>query len=338
MKRDTFGKCVFFALVVIVLFYLDLSAVEVKLPQGAGAWITGKALYSYTSAAPMKVEAAAVKNIADSLMARATTGVSFDKMVPYQGGILYTSAKDPSAILDFEPDTGAFVFNAGMLKYSQEGITPGLPKSEQAITLAKKYLTDLNYFPKNEKELSKGYVGGLSMGVQRDDGSRALYQKLVTVYFGRVIDNLPVMGVGSRIVVHLGENGQLVGIVRNWVEVQKGIKAAAAQLRTDAEIKREILKQIQTDLSTAKTVNVDKSDLVLYDDGRGVIEPAIYVEALSEFEKIDPKTRKKETYKTPYDCYVPVFKSSKAYYPSLEHLDKTKPIAAPKNDQNPSGT
>lgn len=337
MKGYIFGKRVLLALVVIVSIQLVLPAVEIKLPKDTKTWITGKTLYSYTTIEQKKLEDLEIKKLVDSLIDRAQTGMRFDKSVSYMGNILYSSEKDPSAVFSIEPATGAFVFNSGLLDYSQEKDTPGLPKATQAVTLAKKYLSELGYLPKNENELANGHVGGLSIGIRREDGSKQVYQKLVTIHFGRVIDKLPVLGVGSRIVVHLGENGQLVGLIRNWVEVQKGTQKtmALSELRTDKEIRSAILEQIKTDLSTAKKVNVSKAELVLYDDGHGVIEPAIYVEALSEFESIDPKSRKAQPYNVPYDCYVPVIKSPKAYYSSLAQLDKSK-IPAPESGSKKS--
>ena len=46
------------------------------------------------------------------------------------------------------------------------------------------------------------------------------YEKLVTVIYGRTLDGLPVKGA-SRIAVRMGINGELVGLVRNWPELNK---------------------------------------------------------------------------------------------------------------------
>ena len=154
-------------------------------------------------------------------------------------------------------------------------------------------------------------VGGLGMTVVKNGESSSNYAKLVTVFFRRVLQELQVQGPGSRILVHLGERAALVSVIRNWPDV-KAQEVSEKQVKSDDMIRQEIERRLLKMAGQAREIIVEKADLVLFDDSRGVIEPAIYVVASARYQGPE---RAEGLVEIPVDFYVPVLLEPKGYYP-----------------------
>jgi hypothetical protein len=241
--------------------------------------------------------------------------------------LIVSSAEDPSAIFDIDKRYGAFLFNAGLKQYSGEGDTPGLPSQQLAPELAQQYLSKLDYLPKDKGELVLENVGGLGMAMAKDGKSSVKYQKLVTVFFRRNLDGIRVQGRGSRMVVHLGKEATLAGLIRNWPEV-KANEIPHERLKNDKQIYKEITTRLKVMAGQAAGITVQNAEFVLFDDGRGVIEPAIYVVAMARYD--GPK-RAKGFVEIPVDFYVPALTKHVAYYPFQQDAN----AKAPKNEEGP---
>ena len=66
-------------------------------------------------------------------------------------------------------------------------------------------------------------------------------------------------------------------------------------------------------------IKFNKIDLVLYDDGKGIIEPAYHIETQLFYKN------KKDSYNEPFDFYVPILKKPHAFYPFMDKPN-LKPI------------
>ena len=85
------------------------------------------------------------------------------------------------------------------------------------------------------------------------------------------------------------------------------------------------------------------TDLVLYDHGNGVIEPAIHVVGDMHYEvKVvsGPTVGEIRRLDVPYDTFIPVLKSYKGHYPFMRNPDakkyiKTDPSAVLKEREEP---
>lgn len=274
-------------------------------------FIGKKALITY-QAVPIKlINQEQAQKMAEQLRETAGIRIPFDKVQEYNGRFIFTSSEDSSAVFDVGSATGAFLFNAGLKEYSGEGSTRALPSPKNAPDLAREYLTKLRYLPENKKEVVLARVGGLGMAAAKDGKSNNKYEKLVTVFFRRVLQDVRVQGPGSRILVHLGEQAALVGLIRNWPEV-KAQEVSRNQVKSDELIRHAIQRRLLKMADQAKEIIVQKAELVLFDDGRGMIEPAIYVVAAARYQ--GPK-RAKGVVEIPVDFYVPVLLKPKGYYP-----------------------
>jgi hypothetical protein len=219
--------------------------------------------------------------------------------------------KDPSASFEFDGETGNFLFNGGLSAYREEGHSKGLPDQKTAEPSARAWLEKLQFLPP-EQELKTQHVGGLNMGVPDGKGGTIIYEKLKTVRFSRILDGLDVEG-SSRIVVHLGQEGSLAGLVHQWPAIGRSVELTAAELRSPETLRDAALKKIRQGAAKAERSQLTEAKLVLFDDGHGVIEPAYHliVERWIRLQEDQPTM-------IPLDFYVPVLSKPQAQYPDME--------------------
>lgn len=266
----------------------------------------------YRAERPSWRELSRIAKLADPM--GSDTGVDFGKQerAGLDGSRLVRRSKeDPSAVFEYDVRTGNFLFNGGLGRYRDESSTPDLPKEEGAekLALERLGLYDLKLDP---SELRVAHVGGLRMGVVNDRGGTDVYEKLRTVRFERLLDGIAVEG-DSRIIVHLGEQGTLAGLHYQWPQVERvGTLSPDVALGAD-EIRDAALTEIRQVSAVAEKAALTEVELVLYDDGLGVIEPAYHfrLDRLIDLEGAEPSP-------IPYDFYVPLSRKSQALFPHME--------------------
>lgn len=191
-------------------------------------------------------------------------------------GFVY--AADRSASFYYTPSTGDISFNRGTAGYSGDGDTPGLPENEEAVQLALEYLEALELLPGNPDELILLGTGALNMAVVREDGSESRYRKQVWVHFKRVIDGIEVRGPGSKIIVYLGENGELTKLIRRWTEADTYQLRESAFI-SDDRVLNKMRERLCREWREASEIEAGTPEFVIYDDGHGILEPAYAVDA-----------------------------------------------------------
>ncbi|UCH98466.1 MAG: hypothetical protein JSV88_16915 [Candidatus Aminicenantes bacterium] len=199
----------------------------------------------------------------------AYTGAAFylDELHQIENCLLYRG-DDKTAKFEINKVTGDIIFRKGMAPYDGHGDTPGLPSKKQAPTLAKNHLKALGLY-KNGLVLNK--VNVLKEAVYNGQASE-IFDKLVIVSFKRKLGGIPVLGA-SRVVVTLGTNGELAGLIVRWYDVEKVKVPGVVE-----NIKKHLTNKIKAKQKDHHFVLVKKADLVMFDDGHGVIEPAVFVQ------------------------------------------------------------
>lgn len=223
---------------------------------------------------------------------------------------------DSTGYLALEGDD--VVFNKGIKKYEGDGDTSGLPRKNKAVQIARKCLADLGMLKGSTRsELKLAHVGGVNKAVYCEDGNQKDYKKFVTLYFDRRIKGVPVVG-HSRVVVTLGEDGELTGLIRKWTNVPKDLKFAVTDFLSDKQMEKQVKDLLVHHYKKAKDNVVDIIDVtdakyILYDDGT-TIEPALFV--LGKIAEYDG---------TSYDgdWIIPALKNPKASYKILADVPKT---------------
>jgi len=276
-------------------------------------------LFSYVAQSDEMSEAE-IDGLAETLLdagrvqLRLVTGPATDTSRFYQG------MSDPSATLEIDPQARAAYFSKGYAQFLGEQSTPNLPRSLEAPRFAMKLLEDLQLVPQNRDELVVEHVGGVDMGVRREDGSTETFKKQVTVRYGRVLDGLPVRGSGSRIVVRMGAEGELAGVIYNWQELERRPIPAAQRLSGPEMMALVRARVLQIEADTVLT-EIEAAELVLFDDGQGVLEPAIHVilQLTMEYTTTNANgVQVQETMQNPYDFFLPLVRHPRAQFPMLQ--------------------
>lgn len=249
--------------------------------------------------------------------------------------MLHVSKDDPSAHFRIDKTTGDFSWSKGMKAYLNDGATAGLPGKDSAADVAKRHLTELGLMPADQKQLVVRNVGGVRQADLGADGKVVVeHDKLVTVHFGRVIDGIDVGGPGSKIVVDLGANGELVSVIRRWSEVAEE-KKTDADVQNQADVTKNLKAKLLRDGAHAKAIDSSGPDFGYFDDGKGNIEPAYFFTADLTYDSTDEKGAVKQL-KEKHHGAVAALKGSKADFEQLEKA-KTQPSrSAPRTEDRPS--
>lgn len=234
------------------------------------------------------------------------------------GHLISVGRNDPSAHFRVNKKIGDFTFNKGMKDYLNDKETIGLPQGEKAVDIAKKHLTDLGLMPEKQEEMVVRHIGGLKQADVAAEGKSVEKDKLVTVHFGRQIDGVDVGGPGSKIVVELGTNGELVSVHRRWIELTEE-KKRADEFALEADISNKINEKLKKDGAKAKQIDAESPDFGYFDDGDGNIEPAYFYLAELNYDLDDAENPgKKKEFKEKYLGVVPALKQSKAKFDQIE--------------------
>ena len=187
-----------------------------------------------------------------------------------------------------------------------------LPSKEEAPAIALQHLADLDMMPASE-ELVLQDVGGLTVATyDASTGETIELEKIRTVYFRREIAGIPVHGA-SRVVVKLGENGELLGVIKRWTEVSMET-LHPSQLKSNNQFRSLVNQGALKRNAAASRVDIKEAKLVLWDDGT-FIEPALLVQG----DAFDNDVK----YVT--DFVIPLLKNPQATYPGEAELTGDMP-------------
>ncbi|MCX6243099.1 MAG: hypothetical protein NTU98_00190 [Bacteroidetes bacterium] len=216
--------------------------------------------------------------------------------------------KDPSASLKINLQNGDISLNNGTMAYMEKKSTPDLLKEDAAVKMANSWMEKMGY-KLDDKSLVLAHVGGANMGNYDQKEGAKVYEKFTTVRYDRILDNIPVLG-HSRIIVMMAEKGKLQQMIANWAPLQSAeVKKERVVIQDD--LKGSIEKHLIGDNAGAKNITVKTINLVYYDDGSGILEPALH--ALCEVQI--PKGKNDTTLITvKHDLVEPILKDAKMMY------------------------
>jgi hypothetical protein len=248
--------------------------------------------------------------------------------------MMHVSKNDPAGHFRIDKTTGDFSFHNGFKNYSNDRATIGLPGKDKAANVAKKHLADLGLMPDKAEEMVVRHIGGLKQVDISKDGKVIEREKLRTVHFGRQIDGIDVGGPGSKIVVQIGANGELVSINRRWVEVTEE-KKHGSDFKLQFDVVKSIKAKMQEDGAKAKQIDAGAPEFGYFDDGMGNIEPAYFYNAELTYDTTDEKGDRKQ-HKEKYHGVVPALKSSKANFKQMKKAGKPPGKSAPVAKDRPN--
>jgi hypothetical protein len=92
------------------------------------------------------------------------------------------------------------------------------------------------------------------------------------------LDEIPVQGSGSKIVVRIGDRGDIVALTRRWREVARARPVKAEELKDPRQVDEELRRLLATEWSEAREIVVRQGALVYYDGDGKFIQPAYMFE------------------------------------------------------------
>lgn len=241
--------------------------------------------------------------LANSIFAYTGTTFTLDAAESNDEILLYRNTGEKTGICYIELATGKVFFNKGMENYLTIGETMDLPNNADAQMIAHNHLKALKLFPSMGVVLN--HVGGLGMAIHEEDGSNYDYKKLVMVYENRELDGLQVVG-SSRLVTGLGTGGELVSLGKCWVDVSP-VAVSPTDIQDGPAIRDRITTQLLEAYPNADKIEVQEQLLIYYDDGKGIIEPALQITGT-----VIPKG---EIESQPIDWIVSIMVAPHATYP-----------------------
>jgi hypothetical protein len=268
------------------------------------------ALNNYTTNEPRLDEGGAQKAVA-RVLAYAGASDKFNLKEPIKDGgkLWYKNPADPSAALNINLENGDINLNTGMRAYAGNESTKDLLKKDEAGKMALNHLSKLSLAGNTQNEYVMAHIGGLNVGVHENNGDTKVYEKFTTVRFDRKLGEIPVEG-HSRIIIQMAEGGKLTGLTKHWASF-KGVRVEPAAMVAPDGLKSAFEQHMLSENTDATRIVVKKITLVYYDQGHGLIEPAIRAECETYYKtsKTDTTTRM-----FPYDIIEPILKSPRQTY------------------------
>lgn len=317
-------RILFIAILAVLLIAQSVLAEEISVSISNNMQeldIVSMTYYQYQSAMPRRVRDAEILKLAERLYAYTGVELDLEGLKEQEGEqMLFKAAEGEKvkALLDvFSPDTLGFVFSKDLDKY-EETITDtrGLPTEHEAPLIAEKHLKALGLLPDDDgSEIFVENVGSICMAIYNPEtGQSKEFEKLKVVDFGRKLNGLRVLGIGtSRLAVRLGTDGELVTVMKNWTAVEKELSTRKADVIEQSSIEDHVQNILRSKYqgSNVNSIRIDQAEMVMYDDGKGVIEPALFI-----IGKMYTGTGEEFN----GDWIIPVFRNPKARYAIFERV------------------
>lgn len=221
-----------------------------------------------------------------------TDKILFDVYNPSCMGFLYTKP-----LLDFlHPD-------------KRNVAASRLLDKNYAQIAAKNYLDKLELIPKLANEMYFEKTSTIRGAASTNP--HEIFDYLQVVRFGRKLNALRVIGP-TRIVLRLGPDGELVSIIKDWPQLVQSADDNV-EMYDKAQWNQVVTSHINKKYEKSSmwsSIEVNDIEVVMYDDGESVVEPALYTTG----NCIDKKGGS-----FAYDWVIPVSRKPKARYNGEEN-------------------
>ena len=233
--------------------------------------VRAEKVFTYSFEAPKELSVASAGRIAAQVMDAGNVPLA----VTNQRIACYSSPEDASVYFEQDLSTGNISFTKSMRKYYGD-VVPKLPSHEEGDKIAREYLKKFNLLPLNEAEIQLVHKGGLrSSSIIDGKQGGPVIDKMITLSYGRVLDGVPVVGPGSKMVVNIGNAGEVTGVIKRWREVNLSTKAQLKpeQIVSQTEAESELRKIIATEFGREATYEVKSSGKAYYDGNGKTLQP-----------------------------------------------------------------
>jgi hypothetical protein len=219
--------------------------------------------------------------------------------------VYFVSDADVNTTFEQNLSNGNFEFNK--LTKAYDNLVPQLPSKDEAVKLAENFMKSKNIFPENAAQLQLIHNGGVrSQDVINGQKAGPVVDKLITLTYGRVLDSIQVIGSGSKIIINIGDKGEVVGLIRRWRELnisdRKLLKPE--EMFTQSEAEEQARKQVQAEFGQAP-FEIVSSSRSYYDANGNYIQPVWAFNVMVNLNQEDKNVQAER-----YLCVIPMLKNS----------------------------
>jgi hypothetical protein len=228
--------------------------------------------------------------------------VSGDENVAY-----YVADEDLNITFEQDLNNGNFEFSKITKAYLDNDALK-LPSEEEAVKIAREFLRTNAISPKNDAEIRLVHSGGIrSQSIVNGKQAGPIIDKVRTLTYGRIIDSLPVIGAGSKIVIQIGDKGQVLGVTRRWRELRVADKKEIKpeEMITVKEAEEMAKRQIASEFGANAAFEIKGTQRSYYDGNGNILQP---VWAFNTIVNLNNQDRSIQQVK--YLCIIPMLKNS----------------------------
>jgi hypothetical protein len=228
--------------------------------------------------------------------------VSADENIAY-----FVADEDLNITFEQDLNNGNFEFSKITKAYLDNDALK-LPSEEEAIIIAKDFLKTNGIAAKNDAEIRLVHSGGIrSQSIVNGKQGGPIIDKVRTLTYGRIIDSLPVIGAGSKIIIQIGDKGQVLGVTRKWRELKTADKKEIeAEKMIGVKEAGELAKrQIAVEFGANASFEISSTQKSYYDGNGNILQP---VWAFNTVVNLNGKDRNIQPVK--YLCIIPMLKNS----------------------------
>jgi len=228
--------------------------------------------------------------------------VSGDENIAY-----YVDDADLNITFEQDLNTGNFEFSKITRAYLDNDALK-LPSEQEAQKIAQDFLKSNGIAVKNNAEIRLVHSGGIrSQSIVNGRQAGPIIDKVRTLTYGRVIDGMPVIGVGSKIIVQVGDKGQVLALTRKWRELELTSKKEVnvKEMISLKEAEELAKRQIATEFGANASFEITGSQKSYYDGNGNILQP---VWAFNTVVKLSGQDRNIQPVK--YLCIIPMLKNS----------------------------
>ncbi|MFT3948093.1 MAG: hypothetical protein QM763_14070 [Agriterribacter sp.] len=222
-----------------------------------------------------------------------------------ENAVYFVSDTDVNTTFEQNLNNGNFEFNKSAKEYGN--VIPKLPSKDEAVKIAESFMKSKNIFPGNESELRLVHNGGVrEQAVINGQKAGPVIDKLITLTYSRTIDSLPVIGAGSKIIINIGDKGEIVGLNRRWRELNKSSakQLTTPEVFTQSEAQEQAKQQIQTEFGQAP-YEIRSSVKSYYDNNGNYLQPVWAFNVMVYLNRQD-----KNVQPVKYLCIIPMLKNT----------------------------
>lgn len=198
---------------------------------------------------------------------------SYLLVIPETNIVRYVSARDVNTTFEHNVVTGDLSFNRNFSRYLGDFV-PKLPTTDYALKTANLFLGKNGLLPVNPDELKVAHVGGLRTNAVLSTGKPGpVVDKLVTLTFSRELNGLPVIGAGSKMVINIGDAGEIISLTRRWRELDKPISLLPSDVLTEKEAFDLAKRQILSEFGDKSRFEILQTQVAYFDNNGTTIQP-----------------------------------------------------------------